>query len=104
MPDALDTIFKAYDVRGLYPEQIDEATAHRIGNAFAVFTGAPTIVVGHDMRPSSVPLSRAFIEGAVLAGADVVVAAIPFPIASPADAEATRQVAMEVKRPVIAAQ
>jgi phosphomannomutase len=72
VPDALDTIFKAYDVRGLYPEQIDEATAHRIGNAFAVFTGAPTIVVGHDMRPSSVPLSRAFIEGAVLAGADVV--------------------------------
>jgi phosphomannomutase len=72
VPDALDTIFKAYDVRGLYPEQIDEATARRIGNAFAVFTGASTIVVGHDMRPSSVPLSRAFIEGAVLAGADVV--------------------------------
>ena len=37
-----------------------------------MFTGAPTVVVGHDMRPSSVPLSRAFIEGAVLAGADVV--------------------------------
>ena len=72
MPDALDTIFKAYDVRGLYPEEIDESIARRIGNAFVVFTGAPTVVVGHDMRPSSIPLSRAFIEGAVLAGADVV--------------------------------
>ncbi len=72
MPDALDTIFKAYDVRGLYPEEIDESIARRIGNAFVRFTGAPTVVVGHDMRPSSVPLSRAFIEGAVLAGADVV--------------------------------
>ena len=72
MPDALDTIFKAYDVRGLYPEEIDESIARRIGNAFVVFTGAATVVVGHDMRPSSVPLSRAFIEGAVLAGADVV--------------------------------
>jgi len=72
VPDALDTIFKAYDVRGLYPEEIDESIARRIGNAFVRFTGASTVVVGHDMRPSSVPLSRAFIEGAVMAGADVV--------------------------------
>ena len=72
MPDALDTIFKAYDVRGLYPEEIDESIARRIGNAFVRFTGASTVVVGHDMRPSSVPLSRSFIEGAVMAGADVV--------------------------------
>ncbi|MSX32439.1 MAG: phosphomannomutase/phosphoglucomutase, partial [Actinobacteria bacterium] len=68
MPDSLDTIFKAYDVRGVYPTEIDEAIAHRIGNAFVVFTGASTVVVGHDMRPSSIPLSRAFIEGAILAG------------------------------------
>jgi len=72
VPDSLDTIFKAYDVRGVYPTEIDEAIAHRIGNAFVVFTGASTVVVGHDMRPSSIPLSRAFIEGAILAGADVV--------------------------------
>jgi len=72
VPDALDTIFKAYDVRGLYPEEIDESIARRIGNAFVRFTGASTVVVGHDMRPSSVPLSRAFIDGAVMAGADVV--------------------------------
>lgn len=72
MPDSLDTIFKAYDVRGVYPTEIDEAIAHRIGNAFVAFTGASTVVVGHDMRPSSIPLSRAFIEGAILAGADVI--------------------------------
>ena len=68
---SLDAIFKAYDVRGVYPDEIDEALARRIGNAFAHFTGAQQVVVGHDMRPSSVPLVEAFIEGATLAGADV---------------------------------
>ncbi len=72
MSDSLDTIFKAYDVRGIYPDEIDEGIAKRIGNAFVRFTGASTVVVGYDMRPSSVPLSQAFIEGATLAGADVV--------------------------------
>jgi phosphomannomutase len=70
--DALDSIFKAYDVRGIYPDQIDESVAKKIGNAFARFTAASTVVVGHDMRPSSIPLSAAFIEGATMAGADVV--------------------------------
>jgi phosphomannomutase len=69
---SLDTIFKAYDVRGLYPEELDESVAKKIGNAFARFTAASTVVVGRDMRPSSIPLSQAFIEGATLAGADVV--------------------------------
>ena len=68
---SLDAIFKAYDIRGLYPDEIDEALARRIGNAFAHFTGAQQVIVGHDMRPSSVPLAAAFIEGATLAGADV---------------------------------
>ena len=68
---SLDAIFKAYDVRGLYPDEIDEALARRIGNAFAHFTGAQQLIVGHDMRPSSEPLTAAFIEGATLAGADV---------------------------------
>ncbi len=72
MGDSLDTIFKAYDVRGIYPDEIDEGIAKRIGNAFVRFTGASTVVVGYDMRPSSVPLSQAFIEGATLAGADVI--------------------------------
>ena len=72
MGDSLDTIFKAYDVRGVYPDQIDESVAKKVGNAFVRFTGASTVVVGHDMRPSSVPLVQAFVEGATLAGADVV--------------------------------
>ncbi|GIU86884.1 MAG: phosphomannomutase/phosphoglucomutase [Acidimicrobiia bacterium] len=68
---ALDAIFKAYDIRGVYPDELDEALARRIGNAFAHFTGASAIVVGRDMRPSSEPLVAAFVEGATLAGADV---------------------------------
>ncbi len=68
---SLDEIFKAYDIRGVYPDQIDESLARRIGNSFAHFTGAQHLVVGYDMRPSSVPLATAFIEGATLAGADV---------------------------------
>jgi phosphomannomutase len=68
---SLDAIFKAYDVRGVYPDEINETVARKIGNAFAHFTGAQTVVVGYDMRPSSVPLVEAFIEGALLAGADV---------------------------------
>src|SRR5581483_10280661 len=72
MGNVLDTIFKAYDVRGIYPDEIDKDVARRIGNAFAVFTGAERLVVAYDMRPSSRPLSAAFIEGATLAGASVV--------------------------------
>ncbi|MDZ4826622.1 MAG: phosphomannomutase/phosphoglucomutase [Actinomycetota bacterium] len=68
---SLDSIFKAYDIRGLYPEELDEPTARKIGNAFAHFTGAQHIVVGRDMRASSEPLAAAFTEGATLAGADV---------------------------------
>ncbi|MDQ1480804.1 MAG: phosphomannomutase [Actinomycetota bacterium] len=68
---SLDAIFKAYDIRGVYPDEIDEPLARKIGNAFAHFTGAQQVIVGHDMRPSSVPLAAAFIEGATLAGADV---------------------------------
>jgi phosphomannomutase len=67
----LDAIFKAYDVRGVYPDQIDESVARGVGNAFVAFTSAPRILVGRDTRPSSEPLVAAFIEGATLAGADV---------------------------------
>src|SRR5438270_11238223 len=72
MGSGRNTISKAYDVRGVYPDEIDEDVARRVGNAFATFTGAPRLVVARDMRPSSVPLSAAFIEGATLAGASVV--------------------------------
>ncbi|HEY3832240.1 MAG TPA: phosphomannomutase/phosphoglucomutase [Acidimicrobiia bacterium] len=69
---SLDAIFKAYDIRGIYPDEIDDDLARRVGNAFARFTGAETVVVGHDMRPSSPGLAESFTEGATLAGADVV--------------------------------
>ena len=73
MPDsALDSIFKAYDVRGIYPDEIDESIARRIGNAFVAFTGSARVLVGRDARPSSEPLVAAFTEGALMAGADVV--------------------------------
>lgn len=67
---------KAYDVRGLVPEQLNEAVAFAIGAAFAhvvaVPDGASAIVVGHDMRPSSPTLADAFARGAASIGLDVV--------------------------------
>lgn len=65
-------VFKAYDVRGVVPDQIDEELARRTGAAFVPVTGASTVVVGHDMRPSSPGLAEAFAKGACRAGADVV--------------------------------
>src|SRR4051794_35970422 len=69
---ALDTIFKAYDIRGTVPDQLDADTCRAIGAAFARFTGAPTILIARDMRESGVELARAFAEGATGMGADVV--------------------------------
>jgi phosphomannomutase len=68
----LDVIFKAYDIRGVYPDELDDDIARRIGNAFVAFTKAAVVLVGRDMRPSSEPLATAFADGATLAGADVV--------------------------------
>lgn len=65
-------VFKAYDVRGLAPEQVDPALARATGRAHAQVTGASAVVVGHDMRPTSPALAAAFAEGAAEAGADVV--------------------------------
>jgi phosphomannomutase len=64
-------IFKAYDVRGIYPDDIDEDAARRIGSAFAQFTGADQIAVGRDMRPSSPALAHAFAVGVTASGATV---------------------------------
>lgn len=64
-------IFRAYDIRGRYPDELDEATAERIGNAFVALLAAERIVVGRDMRLSSASLARAFTRGAVEAGAEV---------------------------------
>src|SRR4029453_11061766 len=77
MPDTLDpanlgAIFKAYDVRGLVPQQLDEALARATGRAYVQVVGAATVVGGHDMRPSSPGMAGAFADGATEAGADVV--------------------------------
>ncbi|WP_121708971.1 phosphomannomutase/phosphoglucomutase [Streptomyces sp. E5N91] len=67
----LSQIVKAYDVRGVVPDQWDESLAELFGAAFVELTGAGAIVVGHDMRPSSPGLSDAFARGAAARGADV---------------------------------
>ena len=73
-PDVLDAIFKAYDIRGLVGEQLDEEVAEGVGAAAAVVLGEGegAVVVGHDMRPSSRPLVDAFARGATAQGLDVV--------------------------------
>ncbi|YCK42211.1 phosphomannomutase/phosphoglucomutase [Actinomadura sp. ATCC 39365] len=72
----LAKIFKAYDVRGVVPDELDEPIAEAVGAAFVEVTGAPSVVVAHDMRESSVPLAEAFIRGARSRGADVVFAGL----------------------------
>jgi phosphomannomutase len=70
MPDS--TIFKAYDIRGIYPGEINEEAARAIGVGFAAYLGARRIAVGRDMRLSSPALAAAFIDGATAQGTDVV--------------------------------
>ena len=65
-------IFKAYDIRGVYPEQLNEKIAEKIGRAYIEFTGAKKVVIGHDMRPDSTPLFAAMAKGMTEQGADVV--------------------------------
>jgi phosphomannomutase len=67
----LDPIFKAYDVRGSVPDQLDAEVCRAVGSAFARFTAAPWLVVARDMRDSGLSLSEAFIEGAASEGAAV---------------------------------
>jgi phosphomannomutase len=65
------SIFKAYDVRGLHPSQLDAEVARRIGRAFVDYLGARRIVVGRDARLSSPELSEAFVRGASSQGSQV---------------------------------
>src|SRR5439155_15136985 len=65
-------IFKAYDVRGVYPDEIDEDAARAIGAAFIAYLKASRVAVGRDMRLSSPALAAAFIDGVTSQGADVV--------------------------------
>jgi phosphomannomutase len=64
-------LFKSYDVRGIYPSEINDDIAYRIGRAFVPLVGARRIVVGRDMRPTGERLFAAFARGATESGADV---------------------------------
>ena len=68
----LTTIFKAYDIRGRYPDELDEEAARNIAYGFADFLGECRIVVGRDIRESSLSLSKAFIRGLMACGVHVV--------------------------------
>src|SRR5262245_20808041 len=66
------SIFKAYDVRALYPSELNEEGPRLIGRAYVAYLNASKIAVSRDMRVSSPSLAAAFIDGALEQGADVV--------------------------------
>ena len=70
-PGSLSTIFKSYDLRGIFPTELDEATAYAIGRAFVAEFGIDGMVIGRDMRPSGARLFEALARGAAEAGANV---------------------------------
>ena len=67
-----ESIFRAYDIRGVYPGELDEETAYRIGRAFVTFLGCKEVVVGQDMRKSSPSLFESLAKGITDQGADVI--------------------------------
>jgi phosphomannomutase len=69
--DNVNAVFKAYDVRGTVPDQLDEDLARATGRAYVEVLGVTAMVIGYDMRPSSPDLAGAFADGATGAGADV---------------------------------
>ena len=68
--DAAD-IFKAYDIRGVYPQEINPELAYRIGRALVLALKPRAVAVGRDMRVSSPALASAIIDGILDQGADV---------------------------------
>ena len=60
MGDKLDSLFKAYDVRGVYPDVLNDQLAHDIGLAFGLFVKEDRVIVGHDARLSSDKIFKAF--------------------------------------------
>src|SRR5215475_9110430 len=58
------SIFKAYDIRGVHPKQLDGEVARRVGRAFVDYLGARRIAVGRDVRTSSPEIARGFLAGA----------------------------------------
>ena len=65
-------VFKAYDVRGLYPSEVTEDLFHQLGRAFVAYLGPGTYAVTRDMRLSSPSLTKAFVDGAVLQGGRII--------------------------------
>ncbi len=65
-------IFKAYDIRGIYPTELNEEGAYAIGRAFVTFLQASQVIVGHDMRLSGPSIFAAVTRGIMEQGADVV--------------------------------
>ena len=65
-------IFKAYDIRGIYGEDLTEDVAYKIGRAFVTFVGCKKVVVARDIRPHSEPLFAALAKGLAEQGADVI--------------------------------
>ena len=65
-------VFKSYDIRGIYPEELNEELALKIGRAFVTFLGGKSFVIGYDMRPHSKPLFDALARGINEMGADVI--------------------------------
>jgi phosphomannomutase len=73
IPSVLDpSVFKAYDVRGLYPSQLDEEGAYRVARAYATHFEPRSVALGHDMRLSSPSVAQAAADGIADSGADVV--------------------------------
>src|SRR6516162_9141919 len=70
--DQYSKIFKAYDIRGVVPDELDESVAEVIGGAFARLTGASSIAIMHDMRTSSPLLAEAFARGVCSQGTGVI--------------------------------
>lgn len=65
-------VFKAYDIRGIYPSEIDEDFAYRLGKAFVIYTKAKEVAIGRDARLSSPALFKALVKGITEQGADVI--------------------------------
>ena len=65
------SIFKAYDIRGVYPDQIDEKIARRVGEAMVDYLQARRLIVGHDMRTMADSMTDAFVDGVLSRGCDV---------------------------------
>ena len=66
------SIFKAYDIRGIYPDQLDERVARAVGRAFVALLKPAEVIVGRDMRLSSPAIKEQLLHGLTEQGADVI--------------------------------